>query len=338
MKIRLFRLVCATLCWTLLTGCARYSEFTLPVLSGGPGRVSYEWDVRSEPVLTRGEPGSWDSVDALNPSVVQVNGVFWNFYSGYDGRVWHTGLATSRDGLEWSKLAKILSPDAAAWEGGYIAANGTALYDAGTFRYWYQGGNVPQIGLARSDDGLTWIRHGPPVLRPGPRGSWDERGAADPYVIRIGNFFYMYYLGQDRARRQRLGVARSQDGISWEKHLGNPVLDLGEPGMFDETGLGEPAVWSQHGWYWMLYTARDRNEERRLGLAQSRDGIRWSRVTEQPVLSGAEKWNLKVICDPHVQPEHGRVRVWFGGGDTAAPAENLNGQVGHATLELSLTP
>ena len=47
------------------------------------------------------------------------------------------------------------------------------------------------------------------MLETGPVGFWDERAVADPYVIRIGAYFYMYYLGQDRAMRQRIGVARS---------------------------------------------------------------------------------------------------------------------------------
>ena len=31
-----------------------------------------------------------------------------------------------------------------------------------------------------------------------------------PYVIRAGRSYYMFYLGMDRARRQRLGVAESR--------------------------------------------------------------------------------------------------------------------------------
>ena len=88
----------------------------------------------------------------------------------------------------------------------------------------------------------------------------------------------MYYLGQDRARRQRLGVARSRDGVHWEKLRSNPVLELGGPGAFDENGLGEPAVWQSHGFYWMLYTGRDDRENRRLGLARSTDGVRWKKL------------------------------------------------------------
>jgi predicted GH43/DUF377 family glycosyl hydrolase len=323
-----------------LTGCSRYADFKLPVLPDGSfGSVRTVWSVAPEPILARGENGAWDSVDALNPSVVRADGQFWNFYSGYDGRAWHTGVATSDDGLAWTKRGgAILSPDPRTWEGDYIAANGSALHHNGEFLYWYQGGRIPQIGLATSKTAEQWSKRSHPVLTTGPRGSWDERGVADPYVLRVGEWFYMYYLGQDRARRQRLGVARSRDGIEWEKYRGNPILELGEAGAFDETGLGEPAVWSLDNWYWMLYTARDRKEYRRLGLARSKDGVNWSRVTTAPVLSGTTAWNSAVVCDPHVMPDSATVRVWFGGGNRPEPAENLNGQIGYATLKLEPAP
>ena len=157
----------------------------------------------------------------------------------------------------------------------------------GTFLYWYQAGRLPSVGLARSPDARHWTRLPGPVLRPGPRGSWDERGVADPYVIRAGAFYYMFFLGQDRARRQRLGVARSADGVAWEKLRSNPILELGAAGAFDEKGLGEPAVWASQDRYWMLYTGRDRSEYRRIGLAWSRDGVLWERLPANTVLAGA---------------------------------------------------
>jgi hypothetical protein len=143
----------------------------------------------------------------------------------------------------------------------------------------------------------------------------------------------MYFLGQDRARRQRLGVARSEDGVYWQRLLSNPILELGPAGAFDENGLGEPAVWTSHGRYWMLYTGRDRHENRRIGLAWSLDGVRWTRLPTDTVFSGAQPWNSKVVCDPSVLLEYGRIRVWYGGGDVATPAENLHGAIGYASLE-----
>jgi predicted GH43/DUF377 family glycosyl hydrolase len=165
-----------------------------------------------------------------------------------------------------------------------------------------------------------------PVLEPGPRGSFDEFGAADPYVLRAGNDYYLYYLGQDRARRQRIGLARSADGVRWQKLRSSPVLEPGE----DEAGLGEPAVWQSHGRYWMLYTYRERSEARRMRLARSSDGVHWEKLPG--VIAGDQPWNSKVVCDPTVVVDGGRILAWFGGGDTASPDENLNGQIGAARL------
>jgi predicted GH43/DUF377 family glycosyl hydrolase len=163
--------------------------------------------------------------------------------------------------------------------------------------------------------------------------SWDEYATADPYVIRVGSEFYMYYLGQDRAARQRIGVARSSDGLHWQKLKANPVLELGEPGAFDENGLGEPAVWQQRGYYWMLYTGRGAGEVRQLGLARSTDGVHWTKMRD--VFAGAYEWDSKVICDPSVEVlDDSQVAVWFGGGDIARPDENLNGQIGFGTLRM----
>jgi predicted GH43/DUF377 family glycosyl hydrolase len=317
-------------CLLFHCGCVRYADFKLPAPATDPAQIAtFDWKPAAAPVLSR---GAWDSQDVLNPSVLRRAGAYFNFYSGYDGKTWHTGLATSTDGVHWLKQGKILSPRADTWEGAYIAANGSALDDGAEFSYWYQAGprQTPEIGLAQSADGREWRRLPAPVLATGPRGSWDERGAADPYVIRAGGLYNMYYLGQDRARRQRLGVARSTDGVHWWKLRSNPILELGPYGAFDEIGLGEPAVWQAGGKYWMLYTGRGRGEIRRLGLARSSDGVTWEKLPG--AFAGTESWNSKVICDPSVLVENSSIRVWFGGGDVASPDENLHGQIGVASL------
>lgn len=292
--------------------------------------MTWRWQARQEPVMTRGAQGDWDAVDVLNPSVIQRDKTYYNFFSGYDGRIWHTGLAVSGDGVHWQKQGDILSPDAGTWERGAIVANGSAIDVNGSVFYYYQAGDPVEIGLARSKDGLSWQRNGGPVLPVGPWESWDERGVADPDVIRLGDSFYMFYLGMDRARRQRLGVAESRDGVNWFKLRSNPILELGDYGAFDENGLGEPAVWAARGYYWMLYTGRDRMEVRRMGLARSRDGVRWEKLPV--VIAGSEAWDSKVICDPSVIAEGDRVVVWFGGGDVAAPDQNIHGQIGLGEL------
>jgi len=299
----------------LLAGCGKYADFTLPALPGGNPPPPFRFVADPNPILTR-EPFR----DALNPSVVGRI----NLYSVFDGQAWHTALATSDDGSRWQPQGIVLR----AAPGDYIAANGAALSYAGRFWYWYETGSKDRlrIALARSADARSWTKEPAPVLDLGPPSAWDERAVADPYVIRVGPYFYMYYLGQDRAVRQRLGVARSSDGIHWEKLRSNPILEL-DP---EEAGLGEPAVWQSHEFYWMLYTVREFNENRHLSLARSTDGVRWTKL---PVLyRGTQAWNSKVICDPTVMVDGDRILVWFGGGDVASPDENLHGQIGFATL------
>lgn len=316
-------------CAAVLTACGGYREFTLPPQPGGP--VSkIEWRADPNPVLEPGAAGDWDSVDVLNPSVIRYPGGYLNLYSGFDGRTWRTGTAESTDGLTWRKQGVAIEPDPADPDR-YIAANGAAIPVHGDLFYLFQSGRGPRIlGAARR--GGTWRRNPKPQLETGPRGSWDERAVADPYLIEAGGRLYLYYLGMDRAGRQRLGVAVSDDALTWTKLRSNPILEIGDVGSLDENGLGEPAVWASNGFWWMLYTGRAANEERRLGLARSTDGVRWQKTPT--VIAGDRSWNRRVLCDPTVIVENGGIRVWFGGGDIARPDENIHGRIGHGVLTI----
>lgn len=322
--------ICVYLCaFAALSSCGRYGAFALPPPESSGPRGPFTWRALPEPVIERG-----DRSDVLNPSVVRFHGQYLNLYSEYDGHAWHTALASSTDGVHWAKRGRVLSPT--GWEGAAITANGSAVVSGNEILYWYEAGDPFRIALARSKDGITLTKTGQAVLEPGPLGSFDESAVADPYVIQIAGEFYLYYLGQDRARRQRLGVARSNDGVHWEKLRSNPILELGAAGAessFDENGLGEPAVWSSGGSYWMLYTGRDRGERRRIGLARSSDGVHWARDPSFPPIEGTEAWDREVVCDPSVEVVGDQVRVWFGGGDVARPDQGLHGQIGLGFLK-----
>ena len=312
-----------------LMSCGKYADFTLPPLRGARD-LKLTIELAPQPVLRRSTEH-----DLLNPSVVLAAGALANYYSEFDGHTWHTALATSPDGRAWKKQGRVLSPDPQTWEGDYIAANGSALFDGGRWWYWYQSGdrNFPQIGLARSTDGRQWKKESAPVIEPGPRGSWDERGVADPSVLKLGGVFYVYYLGQNRAHQQQIGLARSQDGVHWTKLRSSPVLTIPWPGTDrpDVNGLGEPAVWQAQGWYWMIYTGRGSTEYRSLIAARSSDGVHW---TTMKAVEGNADWDRAVVCDPTVLIENDRLHLWFGGGNQARPDENIEGQIGEGTVRI----
>ena len=135
----------------------------------------------------------------------------------------------------------------------------------------------------------------------------------------------------DEMTIQRLGIARSKDGILWEKSLSNPILDIGTKGTFDENGLGEPSVIYYPPYFYMVYTGRDRDEKRNLGLAASLDGIYWKKMSTTGLL-GERKigaWDDSVICDPTLMPDKdNKLKIWYGGGNKPSPDERLNGNVG----------
>lgn len=290
-------------------------------------------DELKKPVLERGNEGSWDFVDVLNPSVIKFGNQYFNYYSGYDGATWRTGVATSEDGYNWVKYEEnpVFGIENIKTEhNDYIAANGSAVVFQNKVYYFYHFCNkmgFAEIGLAISEDGYTFQDQGI-VLSTGDEGTWESNAVADPYAIVKNDVIYLYYLGQNEAGIQRLGVAMSIDGMKWTKSVANPILDVGSAGAFDENGLGEPSVYYESPYYYMLYTGRNMKEERNIGLAVSLNGIDWRKFSYNGEFHQSEEWNSAVICDTTFQKVDEEVLVYYGGGNEPEPAQNLNGQIG----------
>jgi len=304
-------------------------------------------DNTKPPLLSLGPQGSWESVDVLAPSVLEHNGRKWLYYSGFDGRTWRTGLATSQDGGTWARDANnpiIDVGNKGSYDSHYIAGNGDAVRIDGRTYFYYQATcgdlSYAAIALAVSKDGRTFEKTpNAPVLTPGSTGSWDEGAVADPNVISFNGKLYMYYLGQDRLLEQRLGLAVSDDGVNWIKHARNPILDIGPADAFDARGLGTPAVVYQPPYFVMLYTGRSPSENRNIGVAVSRDGVSWRKLNQAPLIPPGQRvaWNSGVIADPSFLRRDSRtLEVFYGGGDKPLPAENLNGQIGSFVVEFDL--
>lgn len=318
-------------------------NFTLAKVGTVSGNVPFSIkEYVEEPVLTRGADGEWDSVDVLNPSVIVFNDMYYNYYSGYDGEEWHTGVAVSEDGVTWNKYEKnpVLSTSEEGWDSSYIAANGSAIVVDGKVYYYYQGSDengTARIGLAISEDGYNFTKQENYIIDVGTDSTWDCSAVADPYVIEHKGKYYMYYLGANEVDVQRLGVAVSEDGIYWIKSSRNAILDVGVTGTFDENGLGEPSVYYQAPYFYMLYTGRSESEQRNIGLAISVDGVNWEKQNTEGLFTGNTAWNSQVICDTTFlyNEKEDCLNVWYGGGNVASPDENLNGSVGLFKVDIS---
>ena len=118
-----------------------------------------------------------------------------------------------------------------------IGASPAAYFDGNTYFLYYQGrdGTYEQTGLATSTDGINWVKHpSNPVLPHGSVGSWDEEAASAGGLFVYEGTFYLFYTGRPLdGSSLSIGLAASDDGASWTKHAGNPVLAGGVPGTWD---------------------------------------------------------------------------------------------------------
>ena len=122
------------------------------------------------------------------------------------------------------------------------------------------------IGMTQTE----WVKHpGNPVLDPGPNGTWDDDGVSQPTVLFNGTEYQMWYDAGDGSH-SRIGYATSADGIVWQKHPNNPVLDIGASGTWEDNHVAGPTVLfdgtEYHMWYyakWRILAVQNRREKKR---------------------------------------------------------------------------
>ena len=210
----------------------------------------------------------------------------WNAYpsAGYEEGAAVIGLAWSDDLLHWELTEPILFPaDGAPWEhGGLYRPN--LVEEDGTYYLFYNAKTDPnpkatdgawheQSGVATSKDLKQWTRYaGNPVLRNGGHESWDARFASNPFVVRNGAEWGMYYFGLDYKGKARELLAVGHDPYHFEK-VNEIMIDVGAPGTVDEDYAHKPSVICHDGKLYHFYCAvsgKWPNELRGVGVACSK--------------------------------------------------------------------
>jgi predicted GH43/DUF377 family glycosyl hydrolase len=207
------------------------------------------WTVANggRPVLRPGEPGAFDQHSVDHSFVLLLGSTYYMWYTGLDGtlarhhasliRVERIGLATSTDGMHWTRAnggEPVL--DVGGWGSidKYQADAPHVLYDRGIFTMWYGAYNgLHTIAVATSPDGVHWTKVIDPRpvigLRYGPDGEW---GALGPSIERDGGSYLLLYSSRwhrpshlDESQRAIFG-ASSSDGLHWQPLSGGrPLLD-----------------------------------------------------------------------------------------------------------------
>ncbi|GAA2083837.1 glycoside hydrolase family 130 protein [Streptomyces albiaxialis] len=211
-----------------------------------------------------------------------------------------------------SEANPILRPEPAhAWESAYLY-NPCALVVGGRIALLYRAqdkAKTSSIGLAWSDDGLTFRRRPEPVLT--PTEPYEKPGGCeDPRVVRVGDTYYLTYTGYD-GTSALLCLATSKDLVHWKKH-GPLFPDLPDPIHGDKPWNKAGAILTTpvDGKYWMYFG------ESNIYWATSEDLIHWRTVgTDDPVAKPVHPWEGSLIepGPPPLLTDDGHILLVYNG-------------------------
>jgi len=248
----------AGLAWTTLVSDGGVSRI-------GVAEISADGTIEPGGVVLEGATG-FDAQGVASPTVVREGSGFRMYYAGDDGSVQRIGLATSTDGLTWTRAGQVLG-NGEEWDSVAVVPGSVETLSDGRLRLWYAGtdGETWRIGAAISSDGETFTRDEGTrgyLLGTGTPGDWDDSGVRDPFVIADEDGLHLWYAGTDGAV-WRLGHAfRSSDDEAFDgasttdAETPRPVLTE-DGGLFHPDGLRRPLLipdgdrWT--GWYAGLY-------------------------------------------------------------------------------------
>lgn len=151
-----------------------------------------------------------------------------------------------------------------------------------------------------------------PVLATNAANSWEAEGVSSPSVILNGSKFYMFYTGLDVNYTSSIGMAVSTNGVNWTQRA-DPVLKAGGNGTWDSQAVYFPAV-AWNGTEYLMYFTGYNQTTIGIGVAFSKDLVRWQEYSGNPVLSpGPGAYDTVSVTSHTVMFDAPLYRMWYSG-------------------------
>ncbi|HNW57818.1 MAG TPA: glycosylase [Bacteroidales bacterium] len=277
-------------------------------------------------------PDSTKYVDS--PTIFRENDVWYMTYIVFDGQGYETWLAESNDLLKWNTKGKILPFTKDTWDmnqkAGYVSLvdfnwGGSCNVEKIQGKYWmsYLGGNtegyeagVLGVGIASSDNLINateWDRISKPVLMPKDKDSrWFENKTIYKSLVihdnanLTGHPFVMYYNAKgDTADYESIGMAVSDDMVSWKRYGDNPVITRhkGICGDAQIVKINDIYVMFYFGAFWKP-GAFDR-------FACSYDLVNWTEWEGEDLIAPSENYDKEYAHKPWVVKWNGTVYHFY---------------------------
>lgn len=260
---------------------------------------------------------------AKDPKIISFKNKYWMYYSipGKD-MGWYIGVATSDDLTNWEKLAEI--KPAADYEKNGLCAPG-AIVRGDTVHLFYQtygNGIKDAICHAYSTDGINFTRNNTnPIFS--PKGDWTCGRAIDAEVVAFKGKYLLYFATRDKGFNiQKQGVASASLGTNFNRADWTQLSDSSilEPSLLWEKNCVEGASCVVKGNYlYMFYAGAYNNEPQQIGVARSKDGMHWERISDSPFLPNGKpgSWNSAESGHPDIfKDRNGDYWLFYQGNST----------------------
>ncbi len=260
-----------------------------------------------------------------DPSAIRFRGRCLLYYSmptrDDAGRLldWAVGIAESTNLTAWRKIDEVLPAQDCEKKG--LAAPCAKLI-AGQVHLFYQtygNGRLDAICHAVSDDGLRFTRDpSNPVFR--PTGAWNAGRTIDADIVEFNGRWFLYAASRDPAMKVQLltgAVAEKSAGFSrsaWKMLADAPLLQPELP--WERDCIEAPSVLVRNGALYMFYAGGYNNTPQQIGCARSRDGVKWERLSPEPLLPNgpAGSWNSSESGHPGIfQDNDGQTHLFYQG-------------------------
>lgn len=201
--------------------------------------------------------------NSLVENPINVGGTYWMPYITPASDTIYLASASNRDGpwTTWGAVKTLASvtwaPTAVAIYAPFIVWDPDFNEYALFFSINHAGGTAGQIGVCYSATiNGTYSDHGSALLSGGSAGAWDENGAFEPSVIKVGSTWIMAYVGNlndgnPGGWSEKVGIATaSATNGTWTKAAGNP-LPWGSAGAWNAALQADPTIFYENGYYWI---------------------------------------------------------------------------------------
>lgn len=224
---------------------------------------------RNKPILSPGKLGAFDDSGVTPTCILNIGKKKYLYYVGWRSAgttrmSLNVGLAIlDKNKKVFKRYANVPMLERSIVDP-YLTATLSIIREKKVFKMWYVSGDgwtklgkdtFPKYNIkyAYSYDGINWIRDGIICI---DYENKNEFAIAKPSVIKLDNFYIMYFCSKKYGEEYKLKMAISKDGKKWSRQK-NFKFDILKKGSWERKMNCYPHVVNFRGFLYMFYNGNN---------------------------------------------------------------------------------